>query len=125
MAWSVSYLGPDPAVVVMALSGDVDRPELDAAFAGAVATAMQHDNWHLLCDIVALDGGPSLFDVYAMVVALDQLGVQDRFREALLTRQDPENIANAGFWETACVNRGISARGFTDREAALTWLTAP
>ncbi len=125
MAWSVSYLGPDPDVVVMTLAGDVDRTELDAAFAAAVGAAMQNDNWHLLCDIVEIVGGPSLFDVYAMVVALDQLGVQDRFREALLTRGDPDNVTNAGFWETACVNRGISARGFTDRAAALAWLTAP
>jgi hypothetical protein len=125
MAWSVSYLGPDTAVVVMALSGDVDRPELDAAFAGALAAAIDHDAWHLLCDILDITGGPTLFDVYAAVVALDQLGVQDRFREALLTRSDPDEITNARFWETACVNRGITARAFTDRDEALAWLTAP
>jgi len=125
MSWSVSYLGPDPHVMVMTLAGEIGRPELDKAFAGALAGATEHDAWHLLCDIIDISGGPTLFDVYAVVVALDQLGVHDRFREALLTRSDTDEITNACFWETACVNRGIAARAFTDRDEALAWLTAP
>jgi hypothetical protein len=123
MAWSVRYLGPDPDVVEMTLAGEVGRAELDAAFAGALAVATECDAWHLLCDILDITGGPTLFDVYAVVVAVADLGVQDRFREALLTQPDAENIANARFWETACVNRGIAARAFTDRHEALAWLT--
>jgi hypothetical protein len=125
MTWSVRHLGPDPGVVEMTLSGEVGRAELDAAFAGTLASALEHDAWHLLCDILDITGGPTLFDVYAVVVALDQLGVQDRFREALLTRSDTDEITNARFWETACVNRGIAARAFTDRAEALAWLTRP
>jgi hypothetical protein len=125
MTWSVSHLGTDLEVVEMTLAGVVSRAEMDAAFAAALGSALEHDCWHVLCDVLGITGGPTLFDVYAVVVALDQLGVQDRYREALLTRSDTDEITNARFWETACLNRGIDAHAFTDRDEALAWLSAP
>jgi len=125
MTWSVSHLGPAHDVVGLTYSGDVDRTELVAAFEAAVVEARAHDTWHVLTDLSGLTGGHSLFDLYAVVEGVVGLGVQERFREAVVTAKDSEILANAQFWETACLNRGVSARVFADRDEALAWVSAP
>ena len=125
MTWSVAYLGPEHDVVGVTYSGDVDRTQLEAAFEAAVVEGHAHDTWHVLTDLSGLTGGHSLFDLYAVVEAVVGLGVQDRFREAVVTATGSEILANAQFWETACVNRGVSARVFGDRASALAWVSQP
>jgi hypothetical protein len=125
MPWSVSYLGPEHDVVAIDYSGEVDRAQLVAAFDTAVGEARAHDTWHVLTDISGLTGGHSLFDLYAVVEGVVGLGVQNRFREAVVTATDSEILARAQFWETACLNRGVSAQVFGDRAEALAWVSRP
>ena len=125
MTWSVAHLGPAHDVVAVTYSGDVDRTQLEQAFAAAVAEGQAHDTWHVITDLRQLTGGHSLFDVYAVINAVVGLGMQDRFREAVVAPAGSEILANAQFWETACVNRGVSARVFGDRDEALAWVSQP
>jgi hypothetical protein len=53
------------------------------------------------------------------------MGVQDRYREAVITPPDPTLLPDVAFWETTCLNRGVHARAFTDRDEALAWLALP
>jgi hypothetical protein len=125
MTWSVSHLGPAHDVVAVTYSGTIDRADLDAGFAAAETSVRSHDCWHVLTDLRAMTGGPTLFDLYAIINAVVQLGVQDRYREAVITPLEPGLLPDVSFWETACVNRGVHARAFADRDEALAWLTAP
>jgi hypothetical protein len=125
MTWSVAYLGPEHDVVGVTYSDDVDRAQLEAAFEAALIEGHEHGTWHVLTDLSGLTGGHSLFDLYAVVEGVVGLGVQDRFREAVVTATGSEILANAQFWETACLNRGVSARVFSDRDAALAWVSQP
>jgi len=125
MTWSVSHLGPGYDVIAVDYTGDVDRSQLELAFTAAVAEGHAHDTWHVLTNLTGVTGGHSLFDVYAVINAVIGLGMQDRFREAVVSPPGSELLANAQFWETACVNRGVSARVFGDRASALAWVSQP
>ena len=125
MTWSVSYLGPEHDVVAVTYSEGLDRAQLAAAFAAAVAEVNAHDTWHVLTDLRGLTGGPSVFDLYATISAVVEMGVQDRYREAVITPTNAGLLPNVSFWETACVNRGVQARAFADRDDALSWLALP
>jgi hypothetical protein len=125
MAWKVRDLAPAYAAVELTYSGVVDRADLEASYVSTFELASASDTWHVLCDLSEVTGGHSLFDLYALVTAVSTLGLGNRFREALLVIDHPEVVERAHFWETASVNRGVAARAFTDRDAALAWLTRP
>ena len=125
MTWSVSYLGPEHDVVAVSYSDELDRAQLEAAFAAGLLEVNAHDTWHVLTDLRGLTGQPSVFDLYATITAVVELGVQDRYREAVMTPTDARLLPDVSFWETACVNRGVDARAFADRADALAWLALP
>jgi hypothetical protein len=125
MTWSVSYLGPEHDVVAVTYSDELDRAQLEAAFGAAVAEVNAHDTWHVLTDLRGLTGQPSVFDLYATITAVVEMGVQDRYREAVITPSESGLLPDVSFWETACFNRGVAARAFADRDEALAWLALP
>jgi hypothetical protein len=88
MTWSVSHLGPEHDVVAVTYSGELDRTQLEAAFAAAVTEVNAHDAWHILTDLRGLTAGPSVFDLYATISAVVKMGAQDRYREAVITPSD-------------------------------------
>ena len=46
----------------------------------------------------------------------------DKIREAIVLPLQPDAIEKVAFWETACINRGIHVRVFSDYRGALNWL---
>lgn len=72
-----------------------------------------------------MTGGHSITDLYELIAMLEQQDLGTGFREALLFPALPNLQELASFYETACFNRGINVRIFTDREASLAWLRAP
>lgn len=103
-------------------AGNVTPVELRSAFAEGFRVAAELDTFLVLTDCVGMQGGHSLFDLYAMVA--DLAGHQEvvRYKEAVLMPAAPDLAEKVTFWETACRNRGLWVKVFSDRGSALAWL---
>jgi hypothetical protein len=111
------------------------RPILETHYAGVLppgdlAAAVQATMAHastmaeplLIGNCSALAGGHSPFDLYDLADMLAASGLSERLKEAVLMPALPKPLDDVRFWETACLNRGIRVRIFTDRRDALAWL---
>ena len=76
----------------------------------------------MLTDLTTLVGGHSIVDLYVLVDEIHRRGLAGRYREAIILPKAAATAEMAGFWETACTNRGIEVRLFTDRAKAKAWL---
>ena len=123
MPWHSEYRA-EASVVHTTCSGQVSPAELNAAALAAVDLAARHGARLFLTDLRQLEGGHSVFDLYALAETLHVLPVPPATREALVLPLSPSAVSDAGFWETVCRNRGYEVRGFTDPESALDWLRA-
>ena len=123
MAWDVRAPGDQPAVR-LTLSGAADATAVEESFAAALAACAEHDVWRVITDLREMTPGHTVVDLFGVITMLTELGVADRFREALLVGTQPGARELAGFYETAAVNRGLAVRTFSDEDEALTWLTS-
>ncbi len=73
----------------------------------------------ILCDERDLAYELSITDTYYLVEFLAD-HAPDGSRAALVC--DPRDLPEDLFWETACINRGLYVRVFTDIEEAEAWL---
>lgn len=120
--WRVTYHS-GTGVVEAVFGGELTPEELRAAVETTIDTARRHASFLVLADCLELQGGHSLFDLYALVDFLQDSGVPPSFREALLMPGAGRDwFDGVEFWETACLNRGLAVRIFSDRDAALAWL---
>ena len=113
----------DPKIVEIVYTGCVTSHDLRDALRAALALA--HDNMtnRYLADCVQLDSGHSIVDLFEVVTALDQSAIDRQSKEAIVLPVSPEFGSYAQFYEMTCRNRGLNARVFQDRQAAIAWLT--
>ncbi|MGZ8218160.1 hypothetical protein [Methylomagnum sp.] len=125
MPWQIIFQA-DARIVETVYSGVVKPDELMAACKATLAFARENSAILFLGDCMALQGGHSVFDLYAIVDVLETHGFPRAGKEALLfpPLELSDVSRNIDFWETACGNRGYVVRVFHDREAALRWLIA-
>ena len=121
MPWRITVSG-SPAIIEVIYDGVVAPSELVEAFTAALAAGQEHKSLLFLADISELKGGHSIVDLLDIVTRVDALGIDRRVREAVVVADSTVAGPDAQFYETACRNRGINARLFTDREEALVWL---
>ncbi|MBX9608555.1 MAG: hypothetical protein K2Y51_20215 [Gammaproteobacteria bacterium] len=121
MPWHSEYRA-DASVVHTTFLGQVPPTELRAAAMAGLALAARHGAHLFLTDLRQLEGGHSVFDLYALAESLRDLRVPPTTREALVLPTAPSAASDAGFWETVCRNRGFEVRGFADQSSALDWL---
>lgn len=121
MPWKLEVSG-SPAIIEVIYEGDVAAPELEAAFASALAEGIRRQSPLFLANLVLLTGGHSIIDLMDIVTRIEAGGIDRRFREAVLVPPGTPIGPHAEFYETACRNRGFNARVFNDREEALAWL---
>jgi hypothetical protein len=98
------------------------REELESSVHRGIAAAQSSGRRRFLTDCRQLVGGHSVTDLYLLANEIKANGLADEFREALLLPDNPETAGLVTFWETACGNRGLVVRVFTDRAHALDWL---
>ena len=103
-------------------SGRLTREELETSVRRGIAAAQTSGRRRFLTDCRELGGGHSVTDLYLLANELQSCGMASEFREALLLPDNPETAGLVTFWETACANRGLVVRVFTDRIRALDWL---
>ncbi len=124
MTTTVNSLLPEYPIVEARYAGHVSKQDVDDAMAACAAVAIEHDTWNVLADCTDLVWTPTVTDLFELVKFLADMGVSDRFREAVVRPTDATAAASVGFWETAGVNRGLNIRTFHDRESAIAWLAS-
>lgn len=124
MGYQVGTLVPEHSIVEARFFGNVTTTDVTGAFTECILMAMQLDTWNVLADCTELVWTPTITDLKDLVDALSDLGVTDRFREALVRPTDVTAAVSVGFWETAGVNRGLDIQGFRARADAIDWLEA-
>ena len=102
--------------------GEVTPADLRTAFGEGLHLAREINTFLVLTDCTAMRGGHSLFDLYAMVSDLAGHREIIRYKEAVLMPAAPGLAEKVTFWETACRNRGLWVKVFSDRDSALAWL---
>lgn len=121
MPYQVSYTSEH--VVELRLTGQLSASELEAAAREAMALGHAKATGHYLADLTELTGGHDVFDLYRLLELYDLEGLERRtFREAVLF-STPLPDDRLRYYETACHNRGYAVRLFSQRAAALAWLT--
>lgn len=123
MSWKLSTL-TEPPILELRVEGILTPAELHEAARTTMERAGAQGIHRVLADGTALQGGHSIVDLYAVVQVLTSFDIVHTLKEAVLLPALPSAAADAHFWETACVNRGIQVRLFDDRAAALAWLLA-
>lgn len=103
-------------------SGEVTPADLRAAFGEGLQLARELNTFLVLTDCAGMQGGHSLFDLYAMVSDLAGRHEIVRYKEAVLMPAARGLAEKVTFWETACRNRGLWVKVFSDRDSALAWL---
>lgn len=124
MPWHTQF-HPEYGVVETAYCGLLSPPELQSAVEATLALAREHGSVRFLSDCTTLEGGHSVFDLYALLDVLESWGFRRGWKEALLfpLAEDSTAADDVLFWQTACSNRGFFVRIFRDRTEALCWLT--
>ena len=122
MPWTVAAPSAELAAVRLDLTGVVSAVDVEAAFRETLGLCVHHDVWLVLADATAMTAAHSIIDIYEMLTAIADLGVQDRFREALVCPTDPVAYDRVRFWEDAAVNRGLACAAFLTEDAAVAWL---
>lgn len=124
MTWTMRYVGSGPVPYVeLTVVGALDATELGAAFTAVHDVAEEQGVWLLLSDSVALVRGPGPDPLRAVAVRIGEIGFGSRYRQAILLPSDPAAAAETRDWEAEARAHGLAVRTFTDRAAAVAWLT--
>ncbi len=124
MGASIPALMPDHPIIEAQFHGRVTKDAADEAVHEILVMAGQLDVWNVLTDCSDLLWTPPITNLSPLANALNDLGVADRFRQALIKPQDVTAAVAVGFWETLGANRGLAIRVFRDRDEAIAWLTS-
>lgn len=126
MPCSVVY-DAETAIVRMTFAGIVPPEELKTAVGRTLELAAAHGALRFLADCRLMEGGHSLFDLFAKAQEIERSGLSRSVREAVLLPVSERARADVQFWETATRNRGFEVRVFRDLDSAMAWLvgTAP
>jgi len=122
MPWHISYLADLDAIVTV-YSGVLSAEALQEAVQSTLALARQHGTKNFLADCGSLEGGHSVFNLYALAKLLESVGIPPDFREAIVLPQLDAPASDVRFWETTCRNRGFDVRVFKTVVDATAWLT--
>lgn len=118
---SFEYDGEHGCVVITCV-GQFDAAETSVFYERLADVMAEYACTRCLCDVRAAQVN---LDPVTTVVGADKylnLGLSRSWKRAMLVNQPMPR--QAAFWETAMLNRGHLVKVLTDRDAALTWLTA-
>lgn len=121
MPWQV-LIHLELGVVETVYAGTMPAAEMKAAVAESNRAALEHGFTRLLSDCTAHEGGYGISDLYHLAASVQTDPFASRLKEAVLAPGSGPACESARFYETTCLNRGLTVRLFTDRQAALDWL---
>lgn len=119
-------LQEEPRRIELLFTGAISDDDARLGFTEGLRLAREHDLYRVLADTSAATSDPSVFALFDIASELAAIGVTDqllrRYREAVVVAPAGVTLEGAKFYEDAMVNRGLVARMFDDRGAALAWL---
>lgn len=122
MPWNIQRIADHPRILDVTYTGQVTPAELHACIGKAMDIGKTESLSRVLTDCRQMTGGHTLVDLFGAIELMIARGMAGAFVEAILLSGLPDTRERVQFWETACYNRGIQVRLFTDRAAALAWL---
>ena len=103
--------------------GQVSPKELAASVKESLALTLEHRPSRILTDCSLLEGGHNALHLFHEVIEILNNRPVENYREAIVEPKDPAARELVRFWETACLNRGITVHTFPTRETAIAWLS--
>ena len=110
----------DHKCVMGTFVGEMDRTSVKAYARELVKVALQHDCKSLLNDMRAAILTFSTSDLHELPKMMSDIGIDTTWRRAIVAS---EQLQDYHFFETTAVNRGNTARIFTNPNEAMDWLT--
>ncbi|HNX52081.1 MAG TPA: hypothetical protein PKL08_18070, partial [Thermoanaerobaculaceae bacterium] len=111
------------SIVEVRYSGALTEGKLADALDGARQLACRYGITKVLADCSGLTVAPRYGTLAAIANAFTGDYRQRQLRRALLLPKSHLLTDRLEFWETLCCNRGTTARLFSERAAALAWLS--
>jgi hypothetical protein len=121
MPFTTTFL-TDIRTVSITYEGEMERAEGEAAIAATGELVAEHGSHRFLADCSSMQVSGSLIDVLAFVERLSSMGMEAIEKEAIVLPRDEDAADRITFFETACRNRGLNVRLFSERDEALAWL---
>ena len=124
MPWNVEY-DSELGIVSGSYVGRVTDEDFKEATIKAIDLAKVNNTNRFLIDDSQYEGGATVLGLYELHDLYDQLKTDRKSKGALVL---PSSVSNAKedarFYETVCQNRGWNVKVFSEREAAINWLTS-
>lgn len=122
MAFTVENLAPAHAVIQVTHTGDVTASDMRAAGKQVQELVAGATPVHVLSDFSDATSLPGAIEMLNLLEQLEATGIGVGFRQAMVWPDNDEARLELDVWRTAETNRGLAAKVFGDREAALAWL---
>ena len=122
MTTTVASLAPAHAVIEVTHTGSIAASDMRGAAKQAQALGAGMEVWHILSDFSGATSVPGGIEMLNLMEALQKAGVSAEFRQAFVWPADASARLGLDVLKMAEQNRGLNARAFNDREAALEWL---
>ena len=124
MSKEIAYSDEIDAVVIT-YSGHAPAAMVQSAIQAAYQLAVEKGSKRFLVDCSKMEpGGGSILDIYDLARMFEQFPEIRKYKDAIILPPIPEGAEDLKFFETTARNRGFNVRVFTERQAALDWLTA-
>jgi len=120
-AWQIKY-SADEGIVMVEVSGTVNRDDLMTMLAAGIATAREHNIKQILIDGRQATIAASPTKLFALPRLLHEQGLTRGHRVAIVIPGSPEPDEDFRFLETVFYNRGFSLRLHPEMAQALAWL---
>ena len=122
MTSTVSSLAPAHAVIEVVHTGDVSASDLREVAKEVRDLADGKTPVHVLSDFSGATDLPGTLDLLNLVDLVTDAGVGEGFRQALIWPAGDAARIELDVLKTGEQNRGLAAKAFGDRDAALAWL---
>jgi hypothetical protein len=121
MSWKIELIQPG-GLVCMTASGPLTFADIGQLRAEAMELAKSHGVHKFLSDHRNATLQLSTSDIYKLPSDLEQYGVHQKDRLAIVYSESSDRREDYQFFETVAMNRGLPVRLFADYDAALAWL---
>lgn len=115
-------LEPEHRVIEIVAAGVMSDPKVTDLIEEALTLLRDTGITDVLVDASAMTHEVSYTRIVELATELAALGIPSDWRQAIVRPDALSTAVAVSLWEAACNNRGMIAKVFPDRDAALAWL---
>jgi hypothetical protein len=121
--WEIEYMQQEGIVCIKTAGNLDDVGQNQMMISEGLAEATKHEATKILLDDRDLTLNIGITDLYYLPNAFEKLGVDRKYKVAIVIRTGSIKDEHWKFYENRAANMGYSHRLFTGPDAALDWLT--